>query len=123
MPEIKLKRAYEPPAREDGMRILVDRLWPRGKSGASLELDSWAKAIAPSHTLRKVFDHMTERFDEFIAAYEAELDNNPASADFIEMARQTLRSRDLTLVFGARDKQHNQAQVLKAWLERKLKTE
>ena len=122
MYEIKLKRAYAAPAPEDGTRILVDRLWPRGKTKTSLELHSWARDIAPSNELRKTFSHMTERFDEFTAAYQAELDANPASPFFIEEIKQILKNGDVTLVYGARDEIHNQAQVLKTWLEQKIKT-
>ncbi len=122
MSEIKLKRAYEPPDQDDGLRILVDRLWPRGKTKEALELYSWAKAIAPSKELRKVFSHMVTRFQEFSAAYQVELDANPASIAFIDEIKQALRASNVTLVFAAKDETHNQAQVLKAWLEQKLKT-
>ena len=84
MAELKIKRAYEPPATEDGTRILVDRLWPRGKTKTSLELQSWAKAVAPSNELRKIFDHMAEKFDQFVDAYRAELNANPAASAFID---------------------------------------
>ena len=121
MPEIKLKRAYESPASTDGTRILVDRLWPRGKTKASLELHSWAKVIAPSNELRKTFNHMVEKFDQFVVAYHAELNTNPASAAFIDEVKRALNTSDVTLVYAARDETYNQAQVLKTWLERKLK--
>lgn len=123
MTEIQTKRAYEPPALEDGTRILVDRLWPRGKTKASLALHSWAKTIAPSNELRKSFSHMTEKFDQFVDAFHAELNANPASPAFIDEIRQTLKTSNVTLVYAARDEIYNQAQVLKAWLEQKLKQE
>ena len=122
MTELKIKRAYEPPASEDGTRILVDRLWPRGKTKASLEFHSWAKTIAPSNELRKTFGHMAERFDQFVAAYRAELNSNPASPAFVEEIKEALKSGNVTLVYGARDETHNQAQVLRTWLEEKLKS-
>ena len=121
MNELKIKRAYEPPASEDGTRILVDRLWPRGKTKTSLELQSWAKAVAPSNELRKTFGHMVGKFDQFLDAYRAELNANPASPAFIDEIKEALITRNVTLVYGAKDEVHNQAQVLKAWLEQKLK--
>jgi len=121
MPELKIKRAYEPPASEDGTRILVDRIWPRGKTKASLELHSWAKALAPSNELRKNFGHMAEKFDQFVDAYHAELKSNPAAPAFIDDIKKALKNGNVTLVYGAKDEVHNQAQVLKAWLEQKLK--
>ena len=121
MTELKIKRAYEPPASEDGTRILVDRLWPRGKTKASLKLHSWAKAIAPSNQLRNTFNHMAEKYDQFVDAYFAELNANSASLAFIEEIKQALKTGNVTLVYGAKDEVHNQTQVLKAWLEQKLK--
>ena len=121
MPELKIKRAYEPPASEDGTRILVDRLWPRGKTKTSLELQSWAKAVAPSNELRKTFGHMVGKFDQFVDAYREELNANPASPAFIDEIKEALITGNVTLVYGAKDEVHNQAQVLKAWLEQKLK--
>ena len=121
MNELKIKRAYEPPASEDGTRILVDRLWPRGKTKTSLELQSWAKAMAPSNELRKTFGHMVEKFDQFVDAYFAELNANSASLAFIDEIKQALKTGNVTLVYGAKDEVHNQAQVLKIWLEQKLK--
>jgi len=121
MNELKIKRAYEPPASEDGTRILVDRLWPRGKTKASLELQSWAKAIAPINELRKTFGHMVGKFDHFVDSYFAELNANSASPAFIDEIKQALKTGNVTLVYGAKDEVHNQAQVLKIWLEQKLK--
>ena len=121
MTELIIKRAYEPPAEEDGTRILVDRLWPRGKTKTSLELQSWAKAVAPSNELRKSFGHMAGKFDRFVDAYHAELNANPASVAFIDEIKQALKTGNVTLVYGAKDEVHNHAQVLKAWLEQKLK--
>lgn len=120
MPEIKLKRAYEPPSEQDGTRILVDRLWPRGKTKESLELQSWAKAIAPSNELRVIFGHMAEKFNQFVDAYRMELNANAVSPAFIDEVKQALETGNVTLVYAARDEVHNQAQVLKTWLEQKL---
>ena len=121
MPEIKIKRAYEPPSEEDGTRILVDRLWPRGKTKASLELHSWAKAIAPSNELRKTFSHMVEKYAQFIETYKIELNANPESTVFVNVVKEALKTGDVTLVYAAKDETHNQALVLKAWLEEKLR--
>jgi uncharacterized protein YeaO (DUF488 family) len=116
MSELKIKRAYEPPALEDGTRILVDRLWPRGKTKASLQLHSWDKFIAPSNELRKSFNHIVEKYDQFIEAYTKELNANPDSPVFINEVKQALKIGNVTLVYGARDETHNEAQVLKDWL-------
>lgn len=123
MTAIKIKRAYEPPAEDDGVRFLVDRLWPRGKTKASLQLHSWARIIAPSDALRKAFGHMAEKFDQFEVAYQAELNSNPASEAFLNEIKLALNKGDVTLVYGAKDEHHNQACVLKAWLEQKLKAQ
>ncbi|HSN93482.1 MAG TPA: DUF488 family protein [Anaerolineaceae bacterium] len=123
MAEIKIKRAYEPPALEDDTRILVDRLWPRGKTKASLELHSWAKAMAPSNELRKTFGHMADKFDQFVAAYHMELNSNPASPSFVQDIKEALKNGNVTLIYGAKDEEHNQALVLKAWLEEKFGTQ
>lgn len=120
MPEIKLKRAYEPPSEQDGTRILVDRLWPRGKTKESLKLQSWAKAIAPSNELRVIFGHMADKFNQFVDAYHMELNANAVSPAFIDEVKQALETGNVTLVYAARDEVHNQAQVLKTWLEQKL---
>lgn len=111
--DIRLKRAYEPPARGDGVRILVDRLWPRGVKKEALQLDLWLKDIAPSAELRKWFDHRAERFDEFARRYRKELEANDAAV--AELA-PWLRKGRVTLLYGARDPEHNQAVVLRAWL-------
>jgi len=114
---IKIKRAYEPPASEDGRRFLVDRLWPRGVKKDALALERWAKEAAPSHALRKEFHHDAARWDDFQQAYAAELDANPAAWEPLLAAA---REGTITLVYGARDEVHNQAAALKAYLERKL---
>lgn len=111
--DIRLKRAYEPPSRDDGARILVDRLWPRGLKKETLALDLWLKAIAPSPVLRKWFDHRTERFEQFAKKYRAELDANPAAVAELEPWLQLGRT---TLVYGARDPAMNQAVVLRDYL-------
>lgn len=111
--DIRLKRAYEPPARGDGARILVDRLWPRGVKKEALELDLWCKDIAPSPALRKWFDHRADRFEEFARRYRKELDANPAAAAELD---ESLGKGRATLVYGARDPDINHAVVLRDWL-------
>ena len=107
--DIRLKRAYEPAEADDGYRVLVDRLWPRGVSREDARLDDWARELAPSAELRRWFGHDPERFDEFGRRYRAEL---APHADELEELRARARSGPLTLVFGARDTEHNDAVVL-----------
>lgn len=111
---VMLKRAYESPAKTDGERILVDRLWPRGLLKAEAEIDLWLKDIAPSTELRQWFGHDPEKWSEFKKRYSAELKNNPALSEL----QARLRQRDITLVYAAKDQLHNQAVVLKQILER-----
>lgn len=110
--DIRLKRAYEAPAADDGQRILVDRVWPRGISKAQASVDHWLREVAPSSELRKWFAHDPEKWPEFRTRYRAELKTNPALAELREHAKQG----PLTLVYGARDEQHNQAVVLRELL-------
>ncbi len=111
---ILLKRAYEPPEPSDGFRILIDRLWPRGVSKDSAQIDWWFKDIAPSTSLRKWFGHDPLKWDEFRNRYFQELDQNPAA---VGQLVEQLRHGPVTLVYGAKDKAHSQALVLKAYLE------
>jgi uncharacterized protein YeaO (DUF488 family) len=111
---ISLKRAYEPPAETDGMRVLVDRLWPRGITKSRARIDLWLKDLAPSTALRKWFGHDPGKWPEFRKRYRAELKGNPALAELREQSRQ----RDITLVYAARDELHNDAVVLKQVLGR-----
>lgn len=108
-----LKRVYETPSAEDGTRILVDRLWPRGLTKAKARVDLWLKAIAPSTELRQWFGHDPDRWAEFQSRYRAELEANPdAVAELIAALRRGLA----TLVYGARDETRNDAVVLADWL-------
>ena len=111
---VMLKRAYEPPAKNDGERILVDRLWPRGLAKVKAKVDLWLKEVAPSTELRQWFGHDPEKWSEFKKRYRAELKINPAWSELQALARQ----RDLTLVYAAKDQLHNEAVVLKQLLER-----
>jgi uncharacterized protein YeaO (DUF488 family) len=107
---VRLKRAYEPPAPDDGERILVDRLWPRGVSRADAALDAWMKDIAPSTALRQWFAHDSARWDMFRDRYAEELRGH---ADLVEQLRGRARRGPITLVYSAHDAEHNDAVVLR----------
>jgi uncharacterized protein YeaO (DUF488 family) len=107
---IKIKRVYEKPAKEDGWRVLVDRLWPRGMKKEAAHLDVWMKDVAPSDALRKWFGHEPERWSEFQKRYRSELaKKKELLADLKKMSKE---HGTLTLLFGARDEEHNEAIVL-----------
>ncbi|MEI9986002.1 MAG: DUF488 domain-containing protein [Aliidongia sp.] len=108
--EIRLKRAYEPAAAEDGARVLVDRLWPRGLRKEDLALDAWLKYVAPSTELRRWFGHDPARWDEFRQRYRAELQERPGVLDAL---RERARQGPLTLIYAAHDEAHNEAVVLR----------
>jgi uncharacterized protein YeaO (DUF488 family) len=113
---IRLKRAYDPPARADGRRILVERLWPRGMKKEALEADGWLKEVAPSTELRRWFDHRVERWNEFQRRYKKELNEKPdAWAPILDASRQGT----VTLLYSARDILHNGAVVLRGYLARR----
>lgn len=110
-----IKRVYDDPADDDGYRVLVDRLWPRGVTKERAQLGLWLKEVAPSPPLRTEFAHMQERFADFRAAYEAELETNPAVQTLQELAAEHGK---LTLLFGAKNKETNHARVLLEFLQR-----
>jgi len=110
---IKLKRAYEPPAHDDGIRILVDRLWPRGVKKTAASIDEWMKEIAPSTALRKWFGHDPSRWPEFRRRYQKEIAEHPMELDRL---RALVQHGPITLVFSARDQEHNDAVVLREML-------
>jgi uncharacterized protein YeaO (DUF488 family) len=112
-PIISVKRAYDPAARSDGTRFLVDRIWPRGVSKEALQLDAWLKDAAPSAELRTWFDHDPDKWDEFARRYRRELDARPETWRPILAAA---RRGPVTLVYGARDAAHNNAVALQAYL-------
>lgn len=113
---VRIKRAYERPARSDGYRVLVDRLWPRGVAKDALRLDLWAKELAPSTALRRWFGHDPARFGEFARRYQAELSAGPAGALLADLVGRAARGT-VTLVYGARDQEHNGAVVLRDAIE------
>ena len=113
---IRLKRAYDPVSPDDGYRILVERLWPRGLTKEKAALDLWLKEIAPSPELRKWFSHDPEKWEEFTRRYRAELDHN---LEAVVQLRQILeKENNVTFVYAAHDTQHNSAMLLKKYLER-----
>ncbi len=111
---IRLKRVYEKPAREDGLRVLVDRLWPRGLTKERAAVDLWLKEVAPSAELRRWFGHDPAKWPEFKRRYRTELRGQELALDLLK--RKSSR-RTVTLLYGARDEEHNEAVVLKAVLE------
>lgn len=113
MASIWLRRAYTPAGRNDGQRILVDRLWPRGVSKEELKIDCWAKDLAPSDELRKWFDHQADKWCEFQQRHHQELDQQ---SDAVDELCQRLHKGRITLVYAARDEQYNNAVSLKNYL-------
>lgn len=114
---IKIKRIYEEYSSDDGVRILVDRLWPRGISKEKAKIDIWYKDIAPTNDLRKWFNHDIEKYEEFKEKYFEELKGNPLLPDFLDLVSEKSKSSDVTLLFSAKDEEHNNAVVLKEFLE------
>ena len=113
---IVMKRVYDPPEKGDGVRVLVDRLWPRGLSRDKAAVDHWIREIAPEAELRRWYGHREERWEEFRARYRAELDGKE------EMVRQILnlaRGRRVTLLYAAHNPEHNNARVLLEYLREK----
>lgn len=110
---IQLKRIYEPFSKEDGYRILVDRLWPRGFTKQKAALDLWLKEIAPSTELRKWFGHDPEKWKEFQKKYRIELKQNKEALDRL---MDYIKKGKVTLLYGAKDEEHNEAQVIKDFI-------
>ena len=111
--EIRIKRIYDPSARSDGERILVDRLWPRGIKRDDADLDAWLKDVAPSDALRRWFGHDPQKWTKFKRRYIVELRHNPAAA---ELRKAVVASKSVTLLFAAKDNLHNNAAVLRDFL-------
>jgi uncharacterized protein YeaO (DUF488 family) len=116
---IKLKRAYELPAKDDGERYLVDRLWPRGVTRDHAQLTDWLKDLAPSDDLRKWFGHDPERWGEFKRRYKLEL-RAPAKREIIETLAHKANAGTITLIFAAKDSEHNNAVAIKEVIESRL---
>jgi uncharacterized protein YeaO (DUF488 family) len=115
-PEIQVKRVYDPPAQDDGVRVLVDRLWPRGLTKAHAAVDLWLKDVGPSLALRKWFNRDPSRWTEFKQRYAAELDVLREKSAAIAALTGAARSGKVTLLFGARDPKHNTAVALHQYL-------
>lgn len=113
---LRIKRAYVEPAADDGFRILVDRLWPRGLSKDEADVDLWLKEIAPSTELRKWFGHEPDKWDEFRRRYHDELAER---GELVQQIRQHMKQGPVTLVYSAKDEVHNQAVALKEFLDKR----
>ncbi|HEU5004785.1 MAG TPA: DUF488 domain-containing protein [Candidatus Saccharimonadales bacterium] len=113
--KVNIKRVYEEPSAKDGKRILIDRLWPRGLTKEKAKVDLWLKDIAPSTGLREWFGHDPGKWPEFQKRYEQELKSNEA---VVSQLRDELKTSPVTLVFSAKDELHNDAEVLKSFLEK-----
>ncbi len=120
MNKIFCKRVYDHQGETDGFRILVDRLWPRGIRKDNSGIDLWAKEIAPSGELRKWYRHDPERYPEFRTRYIDELFSNPAAAEFSTTVKTKLASGNVTFLYAAKDNLHNNATVIKCWIEKDL---
>ena len=116
MKKIEIKRIYDTPSNDDGYRILVDRIWPRGVSKEDAKLDEWNKDIAPTSELRKWFDHDPKKFEEFNEKYRKELEDKK---DDLNDICEKAKSQTVTLLYGAKDTEHNQAVVLQKVLSKK----
>lgn len=113
MNKLLIKRIYEEPLKSDGIRILIDRLWPRGISKDEAHLDYWFKEIAPSTKLREWFNHQPDRFEEFSKKYISELKNN----EYVDKIRDLLKKHNVTLIFAAKDLKFNHAVVLQKFIQ------
>ncbi|MBZ0300849.1 MAG: DUF488 domain-containing protein [Anaerolineae bacterium] len=111
---IALKRIYEPIEEQDGYRVLVDRLWPRGIRKNAAAIDLWLKDIAPSTALRQWFNHDPKKWDDFKARYFVELDDNQ---EYLQPLLDTIREGNISLIYSSRDEMHNQAVALREYLE------
>ena len=117
--KLNIKRVYEKPDKQDGKRVLVDRLWPRGLTKEKADIDLWLKGIAPTTELRKWFNHDAAKWEEFQKRYRKELNNNKEQ---VSLLKDQLKKGIVTLVYGAKDEDHNEALVLKEWLNGETKS-
>ena len=115
---IKIKRVYETPADSDGFRVLVDRLWPRGMTKEKAKVDLWLKDIAPSTELRKWFGHDPEKWPEFQTKYSLEL---KGKQELLDQLIEKAKKQTVTMIYGAKDEEHNEAEVLKEKINNILK--
>ncbi len=117
MSEVKIKRVYDAPDGDDGTRILVDRLWPRGLTKERACVDVWLKDIAPSTELRKWFGHDPAKWEQFRERYHRELE---ANVNLVSLLKEKLKGGAVTLLFAAKDAEHNEAVALQEWLNRRF---
>jgi uncharacterized protein YeaO (DUF488 family) len=113
----RIKRVYEPASKDDGLRVLVDRLWPRGIAKQKAHIDLWLRDLSPSDELRRMVHADSTKWNEFVKAYGRELKQQPARTALADL-RKLPRSKPVTLLYAARDEAHNNAVALKRWLER-----
>lgn len=121
--QLRIKRIYESADVDDGYRILVDRLWPRGLSKARASFDLWAKDVSPSPQVRKAFAHQSGAFAEFCRNYRDELEHNAEATRLVELCREKLRLGNVTLLYAASNPEENNAVVLLVWIENRAKEE
>ncbi|HHU78959.1 MAG: DUF488 domain-containing protein [Caldicoprobacterales bacterium] len=117
---IQIKRIYDPVQKSDGIRLLVDRLWPRGISKEAVQLDGWPKELTPSTGIRVWFGHKEEKFDEFAVLYRSELDASPDAQKTVREIIQQSRDNTVTLLYAAKDPRINHAIILKNYLDEKM---
>ncbi len=120
MYNVRIKRVYSEISEDDGYRILVDRLWPRGISKEKINIQKWAKEITPSNELRKIFNHNPETMVEFKERYIFELETNEHSIEFVNLIKDKIQKCNITLLYAAKNEEYNHAIVLKEWIEEKL---
>ncbi len=119
---IRIRRIYEKPGPDDGFRVLIDRLWPRGLRKADAKVDLWAREAAPSTALRQWFGHRDERWEEFRRRYFEELDS-PKARESVRAILERVRSGDVTILFGAKNERHNNAVAFREYLEERFPQE
>ncbi len=119
-PQIRVRRIYEPVTEDDGLRVLVDRLWPRGVRKEGAGLDAWMRELAPSDELRRWYGHELDRWPEFVQRYEAEL-REPARQELLARLENEARQRPVTILTATRDVAHSDAAVVAAMLEDRLR--
>ena len=121
MGELRWKRIYDTAQEEDGFRILVDRLWPRGISKADAQLGDWARDVAPSAALRSAFHKNETDYKAFAESYEKELHDNDEMTEFIKEIKNKLKTGNVTLLYASREPEHSQIPVLRSFIEKRLK--
>lgn len=121
MGELRWKRIYDTAEEDDGFRILIDRLWPRGISKADAQLGAWARDVAPSAALRSAFHRNETDYKTFAESYEKELHDNDEMTEFIEEIKNKLKTGNVTLLYASREPEHSQIPVLRSFIEKRLK--